>query len=123
VVYRVVVHRRGGVDDAVAAGEGGAEAATVEQVDAHHRQPLCRAVERPQVRVLRVIGAAGCAADGVAAGEEELDDPRPDEPAGAGDADDGGGHRRESNSSQESREDEGEINAGGGGDVGGFDLE
>ena len=51
------------------------------------RTMASRAVERPQVRVLGVVGgAAGGAPDGVAAGEEELDDPGPDEAPGAGDA-------------------------------------
>lgn len=53
--YGVVVHRRGGVDDAVAAAECGAEAGTVEQVHLQHGEALRRAVERPQVRVLGVI--------------------------------------------------------------------
>jgi hypothetical protein len=55
--YRVVVHRRGGVDDAVASVEGGAEAGPVEQVHLQHREALRRAVERPQVRVPGVICA------------------------------------------------------------------
>ena len=56
--HGVVVHRRGGVDDAVAAVEGGAEAGPVEQVHLQHREALRRAVERPEVRVLGVICAA-----------------------------------------------------------------
>lgn len=85
--YWVANNGRGKVDDAVAATEGGAQAGSVEQVNPHHGQPLPRAVERPQVRVLGVIsGAAGGAPDGVAAGEEQLDDPGPDEASGAGDA-------------------------------------
>lgn len=55
--YGIVVHRRGGVDDAVAAVEGGAEAVPVEQVHLQHGEALRRAVERPQVRVLGVICA------------------------------------------------------------------
>ena len=54
-VYGIVVHRRGGVDDAVAAVEGSAEAGPVEQVHLQHGEALRRAVERPQVRVLGVI--------------------------------------------------------------------
>ena len=45
--HGVVVHRRGGVNDAVAAVEGGAEAGPVEQVHLQHREALRRAVERP----------------------------------------------------------------------------
>jgi hypothetical protein len=60
--YGVVVHRRGGVDDAVAAAEGGAEAGAVEQVHLQHGEALRRAVERPQVRVL---GVSSCAASRV----------------------------------------------------------
>ena len=56
--HGVVVHRRGGVNDAVAAVEGGAEAGPVEQVHLQHREALRRAVERPEVRVLGVICAA-----------------------------------------------------------------
>jgi len=46
------------VEDAVAAGDGGPHGVVVEQVGAAQRQPLRRAGERPQVRVLRVICAA-----------------------------------------------------------------
>lgn len=55
--YGGVVHRGGGVDDAEAAGEGGPETFPVKQVRLHHGQPLRRAFQRPQVRVLGVICA------------------------------------------------------------------
>jgi len=56
--YGFAVHRRGGVDDAVAAVEGGAEAGPVEQVHLQDREALRRTVERPEVRVLGIICAA-----------------------------------------------------------------
>jgi hypothetical protein len=45
-----------GVEDAVAAGEGGAEAVVVEKVGAAEGEPLLRSVQGQQVRVL----AIGC---------------------------------------------------------------
>lgn len=53
--YRIVGDRRRRVEDAVAAGDGRPYGVVVEQVGAAQLQPLRRAGERPQVRVLRVI--------------------------------------------------------------------
>ena len=51
--YRIVDDGRRGVEDAVAAGDGRPQHVVVEQVGLAQRQPLRRAGERPQVRVLQ----------------------------------------------------------------------
>lgn len=53
--YGVVGDGGGGVEDAVAAGDGAADGVVVEEVGLAEHQPLAGAVERLQVRVLRVI--------------------------------------------------------------------
>jgi hypothetical protein len=55
--YGIIGNRRRGVEHAVAAGDGVAQRVAVEQVGPAQRQPLRRAGEAPQVRVLRVICA------------------------------------------------------------------
>jgi hypothetical protein len=52
---RVVGHRGGDVEDAAAAAEGGAEGVGVQDVGAAQGQPLVRALQREQVRVLAVL--------------------------------------------------------------------
>ena len=50
----VVGHRGGDVEDAAAATEGGAEGVGVQDVGAAQGQPLVRALQLEQVRVLAV---------------------------------------------------------------------
>jgi len=51
--YRIVGDGRRGVEDVVATGDGRPQRVVVEQVGLAQRQPLRRAGERPQVRVLQ----------------------------------------------------------------------
>jgi hypothetical protein len=53
--YGVVGDGGCGVEDAVAAVDGAADGVVVEEVGLAEDQPVGGAVERPQVRVLRVV--------------------------------------------------------------------
>ena len=57
--YQIGSGRRG-VEDVVAAGDGRRQRVVVEQVGLAQRQPLHRAGERPQVRVLHLDKHAMC---------------------------------------------------------------